>query len=647
MSDVSVSSAYRHRLEVETIELVGGGREVSFRPGVNYIRGEITTGKSTLVKLLRGMLGRMPGHLPPETQVIRAIAGRVVLGERKWDIYRPAVTTADAAVEVAERVDDDSDGLALRLEATGSGGYGDFLLQQIHLPVVSVPRARQDPEAALSPVTINDWLGYCIIPGDELDVQVFGHREPFRDAKRRWVFEIAYGLYDEELAKKVAELRRLEAEIRSAEAERLIIDGFLANSTFEEREVVAREQHKAAMALEAARSQVASDEIEPASAIAQTRARVLELRSAVDASLEEVRMLDRQRRELADLERQLESQSRRLTRAIVTEEWMVDFEFVVCPRCGNNVDAHRSGHGICYLCEQAEPTEQPNRDSLIKEQDRTTSQLNETRELISERAAVAKAARGAHADAESRLRAASLELDDLTRSFVSSRSDQIERRASSIAKYQADVEWLTRVMSLFDQRGEQSDRVSDLRRKAVQLSAEVDEYRIAVADADENIKALERRMLEYLERLHVPVIGDMLSVRINTTTWLPEVSGRSFDELSSQGLKTLVNVAHSLAHHTTALDRELPLPSLLVLDGVSANSGREGLDGDRISDMFALFEEVAQEYVGRLQLIVVDNELPGWVLGHSGDRVALTLSHNDRLIRAEAERVGTLSEADM
>ena len=79
-------------------------------------------------------------------------------------------------------------------------------------------------------------------------------------------------------------------------------------------------------------------------------------------------------------------------------------------------------------------------------------------------------------------------------------------------------------------------------------------------------------MLNYLERLNVPTLGDTLSVSINRTNYLPEVSTRTLMSFP-QGLKTLVNVAHALAHHTVAIDRGLSLPGLLVLDGVSANSG--------------------------------------------------------------------------
>lgn len=153
------------------------------------------------------------------------------------------------------------------------------------------------------------------------------------------------------------------------------------------------------------------------------------------------------------------------------------------------------------------------------------------------------------------------------------------------------------------------------------------------AEAEPNIIALEQRTLEYLSELHIPQLGDLLSVTINRSTYLPEISGRKFDELSSQGLKTLVNVAHSLAHHTVAIDRGLPLPGLLILDGLSANAGKEGFDADRLSDMYRLLISVSEQYEDRLQVIAVDNAIPEFAAVELADRIVLTLSQTDRLIR--------------
>ena len=71
----------RHRLELVEVELIGGRPPISLNPGFNLIHGDQTTGKTTLVRLIRAMLGSMPKKLPLEVVAqVTAIRGRVYLG---------------------------------------------------------------------------------------------------------------------------------------------------------------------------------------------------------------------------------------------------------------------------------------------------------------------------------------------------------------------------------------------------------------------------------------------------------------------------------------------------------------------------------------------------------------------------------------
>jgi hypothetical protein len=641
VTDQIREEAPSHELRVDEVELIGGSRTVPFKHGLNLIRGDITTGKTTLIRLLHGLLGSFPSNLPPETSAVRAIKGRVLLGSQLWNIYRPVATTSETPVEVASaQGEDDAPGIAVRLHAAGEGGYGEFLLAQLNLPIVSVPRARREPTNELSPVTINDWLLYCIVTGDDLDTQVFGHRHPFRDLKRRWVFEIAYGLYDEELANLSASLRRVDLEIRASESEGEVIRQFLAGTAFGKPEELeaqqsAQEERLSVLRAQAKQIHVASDG-EPGGDIARTRIFVLDSRQDLDAVRAEIRQHQAQLRDLGDLQKQLTSLSKRLTRSIVADEWMVDFDFVVCPRCGQDVDQHRAASPICYLCEQQEPTTAPDRDALIKEQDRVTYQMAETDQLIGERTETLAELRERESAAGVALASASARLDNMTSEFVSAQAAELQSVASETATVEANIEWIKRYLTLLDRQTDHTGRLEALQARKLELEEEIEAHRTSVSAADENIEALEKRMVDYLTRLHVPQLGDLLTVKFNRTTYLPEVSTRTFDELSSQGLKTLVNVAHALAHHTVAIDRGLDMPGLLVLDGVSANSGKEGFEGDRIVDMYELFEDVAQEYGEQLQLIIVDNDLPPEVAGELEDAIVLTLSQEDRLIGGSA-----------
>ncbi len=80
-----------HELRVERFELVGGNRDIELDAPFAIITGSITTGKTTVVRLLKALLGRVPDHLPPETAIIRSVRGRLFMNGETWLVDRPLV----------------------------------------------------------------------------------------------------------------------------------------------------------------------------------------------------------------------------------------------------------------------------------------------------------------------------------------------------------------------------------------------------------------------------------------------------------------------------------------------------------------------------------------------------------------------------
>lgn len=615
------------------------GRIVEFWPGFNIIQGDITTGKTTFVRLIRAMLGTMPSALAPEVNYVRAIRGKVKLGNRPWLIYRPRTTTAGALVEIGEEhPDPNHEAISLRLPVGGSDrSYSIFLLNQLEIPVVSVPIARGQLTGTLSPVTMTDWLGYCVVTGDELDTQIFGHLRDWRNVKRKWVFELAYGYYEPELASLNAKLRSIELQITALEQDAAVMEKFLADTPFAEARVL--EEQLAAREgelLEAADyKRDFSNTTTSIPGVQELRQTLLEARSKRADISDRITRIESQVTDLTDLHRQLSSQSARLTRAIVADEWLVDYDFVVCPRCGNDVHAARTDPSLCYLCLQ-EPRPAPSRAELLTEQERVTNQVDETTDVIETRRASYQELRREAAKLDKVINNYALELDQLTDTFVSDHATQISYQAAEQARLEGEIKRLREYQELIHRHQQQLQNRADLERQHEEIVTEIHSRELNQVDAEANVQALEVRLLDYLRELNIPDLGQELSVKINRTTYLPEVSGRTFDELSSQGLKTLVNIAHALAHHTVAIDRDLPMPGLLILDGLSANAGHEGFDQERIRDVYRLLSEAANQYRSSLQVIAVDNVLAPDILNEFLDYVILTLTQTDRLIRIPA-----------
>ena len=146
--------------------------------------------------------------------------------------------------------------------------------------------------------------------------------------------------------------------------------------------------------------------------------------------------------------------------------------------------------------------------------------------------------------------------------------------------------------------------------------------------ARSRVRHLETKFNEILVRFKAPAFGEEEGCSIDRKTHLPIYHGRRFDTLSSPGLATLVTVAYTLAHHVTALELGLKLPSFLIVDGLSEHLGTEGLDPARLKAVYEYLIELSQNLADDLQIIVVDHEVPAIARPF----VRLALTETDRLI---------------
>ncbi|MFE3409185.1 AAA family ATPase [Streptomyces mirabilis] len=623
-----------HSLQIDYMRLVGANREIQFNPDLSIIQGEIATGKSTLLRLMRAFLGAVPKSLPPEVSYVSSITGRLETGTGEWLISRPRVTTQTAKVDIA------GTDAALRLPAVKNDGtadktYSQWMLEQIGLPIVEVPTSRTRPESSeYVPVSINDWLSYSLIPGAEIDNMVFGHRDPFRNNKRRYVFEIAFGLYDTEMARLQAELKSVESRLNFVAQQSNAFDKLMRGTALASRDDLEARLHEL---INEAR-QYESEDYSSAESLHRglgtdsLRDAVIRLEQTHVELNDEKDAVSRQLGDLEQLRMQLHSQVVKLSRAIVAEDNLLDFDFIVCPRCGQDLPGEREAeHDHCRLCTQPLIDQSDRRAALIKEQGRIQAQIAETKDVQGFRKEELASIESLLARQAAELEAARAELDYRTRSFVSTHGDELSELGARRARNLEEQSRVKDYLAILGRRSEIMDDAQSLQQLKDSLTADL-ASRDNSSAAEDNMAALAERFGEYLVQLEPPQIGGAeLGVEIDKRNFLPLVGGRSFDEISSQGMQVLVNIAYSLAVHTVCIDRDLPMPGLLALDGISSNTGREGWDARREDNAFRLLAEVAGRYRGKLQIIVIDNDAPDFL----EDKVVLRLSGNDRLIRTE------------
>src|SRR5262249_50761262 len=157
--------------------------------------------------------------------------------------------------------------------------------------------------------------------------------------KRRMVFRILYGTYDAEIAQLQQQLRDVAGELRLLEGQESASRLFLEGTPFANRAEIEHLLSQAASrrkALHDASIHAAKEAAENAAA-QRLRVRVSELDADIAALALNAEREGESAGRLTELRNQLQTQSGRLTRAIVAGETFFDFDFRVCPRCGNEV----------------------------------------------------------------------------------------------------------------------------------------------------------------------------------------------------------------------------------------------------------------------------------------------------------------------
>ncbi len=626
------------RVRINSISLEGTSRSVDFEPGLNIVTGPIASGKTTLLRYCRSLLGASFDNFPPEARAaVQAVKGNLVLADREATVVRPAVTTADARVDVSTADE------ALRLpaykpDAAVRTTYTAWLLEQLKLPRLSVPSRPTSPDSEPTPVTIRDYMLYCSLPQNEIGDTVFGHRDPFRNIKRRYVFQILYGIYSIEIADIQERLREVQSQLRGLRSESGLFQKFLEDTPLSNR--AALERHLADTKEQLRELESAAESLSAESPdsprITELRAHGIELRERIAEARgrvqAEVESVDGLRRLLA----QLETHAARLTRSIVADKHLTDIEFVVCPRCGAEVEAERGGEH-CYLCLQT-PSLDYSRDILVKEQSRVENQLAEALELLEVRRSRQEGLKKDIVALEAEALQNAEELDFETRSFVSERATEIAARAEERARLRSRLSQLQDYLSVFAKLDLSMQLTEELQQEKERLEADLENAGGRSADADARIEFLDERFDESVSRLQAPEFGEEERCSIDRTTFLPRFRGRRFDDLSSPGLATLVNLAHAVSHQLTDIHFNLNLPNILLIDGLSEHFGEEGLDPQRREAAYQFLIDVAGENSDRLQIIVVDNDVPEIARAY----VRLDLSEDSRLI-PEGEIPASLS----
>jgi hypothetical protein len=620
------------RLAIRRLSLVGTTREIEFDLGLNVVLGDFTTGKTPLMRALRVFLGTSYDGIIPEFSHVSDLAGRLEIGDETVSVVRRLVQSRDASVDIA------AEGFSARLPVSspkrpGMPTYNSWFLEKFGLPELRVPTAPSKPaESATSPVSVADYLRYCRLTQDQIAKDILGSSEWFKDYKRRIVFRIYFGGYDAKVAQLQEQLREVESRLRTNIQQTHAFDQFLEGTVLANRAELRHE-------LEVAEARLTSSD-ERSTALASGGRKSPEAAQLGQAVLRldaEIRDLEETERsetlaltQSGEIARQLRAQSGRLTQAVVASSHFVDYEFRVCPRCSQKVQPGRAEGEDCYLCMQ-QPGEQPTRADLLTEQIRVEQQIDETGELIEVHRAAAERAAAEIETTRGKRRESSAALDRLTATYVSEHAQEIAASAAERASAVSRIEQLETYSQLLAKADAARSSTQQLQLKRDGIEEQLERAEQTDRKAAERVDHLEARFAEAVEALEIPRFIEAAEPRaaIGHADFEPIVNGRRVDQLGG-GMAVLVNVAYMIAIHRTAIELDLAIPGLLMIDGINQNLGRDEYDSRRYELIWRELIRLANDHTDRLQLIVATNDVPDFV--EELDVVKVRLRPDDRLV---------------
>ena len=601
---------------------------------MNVVLGDTTTGKTSLMRLLRVMLGSDFDGIIPELRRVSDLSGRFLIGDEQISVVRRLTQTDNAPVDVA------CGEFAARLPAMRSDQpdrqtYGDWLIDRFGLPRLRIPTAPSRPaEAATTPVSIADYLRYCRLTQKQIDIDVLGSTNFFTDYKRRVAFRIYFGSYDVRVADLQERLRGVEGELRSLRSGNSAFDEFLEGTELANRAKIEANLDRARTEL----AEISNRRSELPAEAQQTPAVVEATRTLrqIDHGLADLQ--GRREGELvgeaqmAELAKQLRAQSVRLTKAVVAGSHLVDFDFRLCPRCGQDVDTERAEEGHCYLCHQV-PSEETTREDLLVEQVRIEAQIDEADELREQHAKAVTEIDHQIAEIQTQRVAAASQLDQLTEGFVSDRAEEIAQLAATQSRAEAAIDRYEEYLGLLKKADTARVQAEQLQGDRSRIEEELRRAERTDHEAQGRIEHLEGRLSDFVEALQLPQFEDDSEPRaaINRGSYEPIVNGRPVDRHSG-GMALLINIAYMLALHRTTLDLDLKIPQLLMIDGITKNLGRGEYDNARYRLIWSQLADLHEKYADQLQIVVATNDLPDFI--EDLDVVRVRLTAEDRLVPA-------------
>jgi archaellum component FlaC len=613
-------------LHLHTLKLTCRNSEelVEFAKNVTFIHGTLSLGKSTVARLVDFCLG---GDLELTTAIQRELIGvqlSIAIGEREALIER---NRGENQLRVTW-TDPGHDAISLLVRARGDGppvfgedivNMSDLIFHLLGYPIIRVRKRSDDEDSSMIRLSFRDLFKFCYLEQEELDSSFFRFNAPILAEKSKDALNFFTGYYSEALSTLQTEFDQLRSEQRAKREAADRIREFLSRFGFASEHQIHVELETVQSAARGFEEWLASDRLTYVSEthfVDEQRDRLRAMSDQLQTEKEVIEDLDRQIEEQRELNAELISMKFKTARADRARTVLEGSTFDHCPNCGQPLSVRRPRpEGACYVCLQPigarsdqEPTAATIRDDL-------DARITDIEDSLRRHTAARRRQQQRVADLTADKARLDLELADLLTTYETDRLARTRDAERQLAELRERARFLDRVRAMPSAVAAMLEEADGISTQLDRLAREIREEQRRLSRADENFAALEANFLEALLATHVPGVAAEDKVVINRRSLIPEIwpggdqkYSYSFYTAGSGGKKTLFTICFALALHRTAALREMPVPTLLIIDTPLKNITPD-INPDVVAAFYRYLYEVAVRDLREHQIVIMDQLL--------------------------------------
>ena len=597
--------------------------EVRFSESVTFLYGPVGTGKSTVARLIDYCFGGELERTPAIQSEFVSVALAVTLGEYECTIERGAADTQ--AVRVTwSRGEDDIGSISAPLDAGEEQlldaevfNLSDLMFHLCGVEPIRVLKRTRDPDSPMIRLSFRDIWWYCYLDQTHLDSSFFRLEDPFRGRKSQDAMRFFTGLHSERLSQLQAELYKTVSEQQGAREAVVQIRRFMARFNLGSELDLAAQIEAAGQELRESEDRKKMLEEDRTSSIHPTdelRSRLRELSRMVADLKDAIGSSQTSLAEQEALRAELITAKVKAGRAEQAGRILDGVDYSCCPQCGSSVSGRPQSSEQCRLCGTISEAERSaatvDTEAVRRELNDRIDQLTDSirrKQLAMERS------RRELQRTEDEKRQLDRRLQDELGRYDSAFVENIRVVDREIATLEERLRSLVQLQEMPRAIGELEERAGAAQGRIDRLRSTIEEERNRLRGADENAEAIAQKFKAIMIDVGFPGVSEDDEVSLDPRSWKPIVVHANqewgFWDTGSGGKKTLFNVCYALAVHEVARERNLPTPSVLIIDSPTKNIS----DDENPELVTALYREIYRIAELRngsgIQFLLIDSDL--------------------------------------